>query len=216
MKNALTFFFGILLMASCTQAPEGQQVEATDAEAVPEITQVDTLNIDTNQSLINWVGTEPGDEGHSGDIKIKSGTLLVQGETIAGGSFVIDMNSINVTDLEGGKKAKLESHLKDNDFFEANKYPEAEFTITKVTPSSVDTLANHIVTGNLMMKDSLKSIKIPAMVTFKNGSISASTPQFTIDRTEWGVVYRSGIIGTIKDKLIDDQIGLKINLVAAK
>jgi hypothetical protein len=38
------------------------------------------------------------------------------------------------------------------------------------------------------------------------------TPSFTIDRTQWEVMYDAGILGTAKDDIISDEIGLQINL----
>ena len=62
------------------------------------------------------------------------------------------------------------------------------------------------------MKDVTKSVTIPATVTMENGGITATTPQFTIDRTEWGIQYGSTTAGALKDEAIDDMIGLSINL----
>ncbi|MEL6132063.1 MAG: YceI family protein [Bacteroidota bacterium] len=205
------------VLVSCSQSPEGQKVDAGEAQEIAETTvATDTLMVDTASSLIDWEGTEPGDEGHYGNMKIKSGMILVSGETISGGQFVIDMESINVTDLEGGRKTKLEGHLKDGDFFETEKYPEATFTIGEVSPTEGDSTANFIIKGNLQMKDSTKSIEIPAQITMSETGVSATTPPFTIDRTQWGVMYRSTVVGTLKNKLINDRIGLTINLEAKK
>ncbi|MEL6696634.1 MAG: YceI family protein [Bacteroidota bacterium] len=206
----------LALLISCSQAPEGKTVEAGEAEEVAEATATDTLTVDTASSAISWEGTEPGDEGHYGDMKIKSGTLFVNDGAISGGQFVIDMESINVTDLEGKRKANLEGHLKDGDFFETDKYPEATFTIAEVSPTEGDSTANYIIKGNLQMKDSTKSIEIPAQVNVNESMVTAATPPFTIDRTQWGVMYRSTALGTLKNKLINDRIGLTINLEAKK
>ena len=43
--------------------------------------------------------------------------------------------------------------------------------------------------------------------------VKITTPEFTINRTEWGVNYNSGILGTVKDKLIADDVKLSITLV---
>ncbi len=212
--NIQPLIFSLLLLGlfSCTSAPEGKKVEAGDAKDIASNTTVgDAMYVDTALSLIAWEATKPGDEGHNGSLKIKSGKVFMKENQLVGGNFVIDMNSINVKDLEGKKKAELESHLKTGDFFETGKYPEAEFSITEVSP---DSGSNYTITGNLRMKDSTKSIIIPAMITMENGKMEAKTPDFTIDRTEWGIVYRSSFVNTLKDKLINHRIGLRIKLVA--
>jgi polyisoprenoid-binding protein YceI len=74
----------------------------------------------------------------------------------------------------------------------------------------------HNISGNLTLRDSTKQVTLPAKVMLDGSRLVATTPPFTIDRTQWGVVYRSGLVGTLKDKLINDQIGLAIQLEASK
>jgi len=218
MKNLIhvSLFLIAALAVACSSSPEGQQVDAEAAQDIEAVAATDTFTVNTENSLIHWKGTEPGDEGHSGVISLKSGELYVDGVELAGGQFVIDMLSIDVTDLEGGRKEKLEGHLKDTDFFESTSYPEGTFTIASVEAAEGDSAATHYFTGNLALKDSVKSITFPAVVSMDGNGITAETPAFTIDRTQWGIVYKSGVIGTVADKLIDDQIGLQINLSASK
>jgi len=133
---------------------------------------------------------------------------------ITGGEFVIDMNSIENTDQEGQDKQDLQNHLRSSDFFDAEKFPTATFTITEVKSLEGREDANYLVTGNLSMKGITKSISIPAKVMVSENAVEVETPKFTIDRTQWDITYKSGIIGTAKDRLINDQIGLQIKLQA--
>ncbi|MEO0472946.1 MAG: YceI family protein, partial [Bacteroidota bacterium] len=216
MQKQLIMFLTLgLMFAACSKAPEGKKVAAEAAQEVQTLSEkVDTLSVDLASSQVEWLGTKPGGDSHQGNISIKSGYLLVLDNMIAGGEFVLDMTSIAVTDLSGGKKTDLEGHLKTGDFFEVETYPEATFTITNTSENDQDSAYSTLITGNLAMKDSLKAIEIPAQVVVADGVLKAETPQFTIDRTQWGVMYRSGIIGTVKDKLINDQVGLRIQLNA--
>jgi polyisoprenoid-binding protein YceI len=207
-----------LMMISCSQAPEGQAVQA-EAAAQPQIAEAPTAEtyvVNLAASRIDWQATEPGDEGHTGNLKLQSGELKVADGAIVGGAFVLDMNSIAVTDLTGNRKAKLESHLKDGDFFETNTYPTGRFEITSVQAVSGNPEVTHNISGNLTLRDSTKQVTLPAKVMLDGSRLVATTPPFTIDRTQWGVVYRSGLVGTLKDKLINDQIGLAIQLEASK
>lgn len=200
---------------NCSRSPQGQQVSAEKAQEVtPTAAEGREYLIDTTASLINWEGTEPGDEGHKGTLRLQDGTLQVQDSMLVGGKFTLNMNSISVSDLSGARKAKLESHLKDGDFFETNRFPQGSFEITKVTPLVGIPAANHEISGNLTLRDSTKNVTFPANVSWQGATLVATTPPFTIDRTQWGVVYRSGIIGTLKNKLINDQVGLTIQLTA--
>lgn len=223
MKNPIKFMLALLmmgLMSACgDNAPAGEKVEAeapveTPAETTPA--EAAAYAVDLTNSLIEWEGTKPTGDSHSGTIKLSKGELSVKDGNLVGGSFVLDMNSIENTDQEAGKgKEKLEGHLKSGDFFEVEKFPQGTFEIASVEAVEGKEDVSHTITGNLTMKDITKSVTIPVKVEMADGKIMATTPSFTIDRTEWDIKFNSGLIGTLKDKIIDDQIGLTINLVAS-
>lgn len=220
MKQLSTFFllFSMFLFAaSCSQAPEGEQVEASEVQqneqqASPAENSA-KLTVDADNARIFWEGTKPGG-GHTGIIKLQKGYLQMANGKISGGEFVIDMNSIENTDQEGQDKEDLQNHLRSSDFFDAGQFPTATFTITDAKPLDGREDANYLITGNLSMKGITKSISIPAKVQIAETYVEVETPKFTIDRTQWGITYKSGIIGTAKDRLINDQIGLQIKLQA--
>lgn len=202
-----------LVIASCK--PKGEKAAVSEAkEVTSSATAGKSAAVNTAASFINWTGTKVGGQ-HTGELKLSSGSLNVENNTITGGEFVIDINSINNTDQEGEGKANLEGHLKAPDFFDAAKFPTGKFVITNVAAQSGKPQVTHMITGNLTLKGITKSVAIPANVIVANGQVSAVTPAFTINRTDFGINYASGIIGTAKDKLINDNIGLVINLKAS-
>ncbi|KAB2864196.1 MAG: STAS domain-containing protein [Exiguobacterium chiriqhucha] len=80
---------------------------------------------------MTWLGKKVTGQ-HNGTIDLKSGTLDVEGNTIHSGKFVIDMTSIKNVDLTDAEtNGKLIGHLKSDDFFSVEKYPEATLTITE-------------------------------------------------------------------------------------
>ncbi len=214
-----TFPIALLILStlfSCKQAPEGEQLEAK--EATRERTEQSApkeagLKVNTQTSKILWEGTKPG-RSHTGTLKLQKGNLQVANGQISGGEFVIDMNSIENTDQTGDDKSDLEAHLKSGDFFNTAQFPTASFLITKVEPLEGREDANYLITGNLTIKGITKSISIPAQVHFSEQAVEVVTPKFTIDRTQWDITYKSGIVGTAKDRIIHDQIGLQIKLQA--
>jgi len=213
LTKKLLFLLVVSLFAvACSSSPEGEEVEAQDAADVEntEEAEAQTLKVDTEASLINWLGTKPAGQ-HEGTLKVKSGELKVKDGNIMGGSFVIDMTTINVTDLEGEDKADLEKHLTTGDFFEVDKYNEAKFEIVEVKAAEGEEGITHRISGNLTLKGETKLVNIPANVTMEDNKLMAKTPQFTIDRTEWGIVYKSSKIG---EMAINDKMGITINLVA--
>lgn len=198
-----------LMVTSCTSAPEGEAAktgeaqEAAKAEATAEV-----YNVNTETSVIKWVGNKVTGS-HNGTLKLSSGTLTVKGTEITSGSFIMDMNTITDTDLQPGKgKEKLEGHLKTGDFFETEKFPTGKFEVVSAKKGEGNT---YELTGNLTLRDVTKSVTFKANVDVANGALKASAPQFTIDRLLWGIKYEG-----MKDDLINQNIGLSIELNAAK
>lgn len=165
-------------------------------------------------SVIKWTGSKKVGSSHTGKIFIRSGNLETEGMMVTGGSVVIDMNSITCTDLapnDGGDK--LVGHLKSEDFFDVGNHPTATFTITKVTTLRNDPKSNAMVYGNLSIKGISKEIGFKAMVINVDGAIMASTNDFTIDRTDFGIKYGSDkFFDNLKDQVINDEITLNIRL----
>lgn len=165
-------------------------------------------------STITWTGSKPTGK-HTGTFKIKDGTLNVKDGALKGGTFIIDINSLNNKDLAGDaeSKGKLEGHLKSPDFFDVAKYPTAKFEITgvEVNTDSTKKEITHIIKGNLTLKDSTKNIAIPARVTIDAKSINASA-DFSIDRTLWGMNYKGP--DNPQDWVITKTVALKLNINA--
>jgi hypothetical protein len=132
------------------------------------------------------------------------------------GSVVLDMYAITVTDIKDpGERRDLESHLKDSDFFEVNKYPKAEFVFEEVLPGKAENF-NWVLNGHLTMKGKKVPLTIPVMIRMEGDVLQAESPAFPINRTLWGVNFQSGILGTARDKMIDDMVPLMLKVTAKK
>jgi polyisoprenoid-binding protein YceI len=211
-----------LLFTSCQDAPEADKAEATEAKQVEQAAAAGaTYTVDPAQSTVEWVGTKPVGR-HHGTFTIKQGSLTVANNNIAGGRFVVDINSIKPDDQDAEGNKKLQGHLLSGDFFEAQKYPEGVFEITSVTPigdqvkgdgDRVMENATHTVTGNLTLKDVTKSITFPAVVSLTDNQLNADA-SFNIDRTQWNMVY--GNDKSLGDKFIRPEVNMKIHLIATK
>jgi polyisoprenoid-binding protein YceI len=66
------------------------------------------------------------------------------------------------------------------------------------------------ITGNLTIKGITKQVSFMATVNLKNGFKATATLVF--DRTNYDIKYASGIIGTVADKAIEDNVTLKITI----
>ncbi len=209
---------GFILLATFAVAcggPQGEKAQTGDAQEVTATEGDVTMNVDVAASKVEWTGAKPTGQ-HHGTIAISEGSLMLTDGNIVGGKFTIDMKSIVDLDLTSAEdNGKLVGHLKSPDFFDAEKYPTAVFVITSVAALSGNAEATHTITGNLTMKDATKSVTFPAKVTLEGNTLTASTPDFVIDRTQWNVQYGSKtIFNDLKDKFINDEIGLKISLSA--
>lgn len=200
--------------ASCNTNPKNK-VDATDAQEAAS-GKGEELLVDTQASSIHWKGSKVGGS-HHGTIALKGGELVINGEEVASGSFVIDMNTIVDEDLtQKDLNEMLVNHLKSKEFFDVVEYPESIFTITKVVPAANPTdSVNYMVSGNLKMKDVEKNITFGAKITKENNVYRAVTIPFSIDRTQWNVTYGSKtLIADLKDNIVNDNIELQINIIA--
>jgi polyisoprenoid-binding protein YceI len=159
----------------------------------------DTFTANTVTSKVEWVGSKAGGY-HPGYLSLKSGSVTVENGKLTGGKFVIDINSLKVTDNAG---AKLEGHLKSPDFFDAAKFPEASFEITKVTYTSVTTVE---IEGNLTAKGITAPLKFPGYVRSADDKGFFAQAFFSVDAKLLG----------LNSKYTSSDIQLSIHLFASK
>lgn len=214
----LTVAAAAFLTAACggndSTAVEAEVGDAVEAAAPAEGV---TYSVVPASSSINWTGNKLVGDSHTGTLDVTDGTLVVAGDAITGGQFTIDMNSLASTDLtaETGKD-KLEGHLKSGDFFDTETYPTAVFEVVEAVPVTGTAGVTHELKGNLTMRDVTKAITIPANVDVTGDRVTATTPAFQINRTDWGVKYGSGLLGVAQDKAISDEVQLQIDLEAQR
>lgn len=174
----------------------------------------ETLKLDTSKSTLKWVGKKVTGQ-HDGNVKIKSGSVTFgKNNNLSKGTFVLDMKSISNNDVESPKwRKKLVDHLKNEDFFNVEKFPTAKFVIKSSKKSKkVNTWD---VTGALTVKNKTNEVTFPATITTK-GNQKMAKASFKIDRSKWDIKYNSGSFFDPKklgDKLIYDDIEIELNLV---
>ena len=159
--------------------------------------------VSVKSSSITWVGKKVTGK-HSGTIDLKDGFFEMENGNITGGEFVIDMNSIACTDLEGDSKGQLEGHLKSDDFFGVENHPTAKLVITNAVKDG----NSYTVTGDLTIKETTEPISFDLQQAGDN-----FTTTLTIDRSKYNVRYGSGsFFDNLGDKTIYDDFTLEINL----
>lgn len=162
-----------------------------------------TKKVDASKSKVLWLAKKVGGQ-HNGDIALKEGALVFNGKKLVGGNFVVDMKTINTTDLQGEYKGKLDGHLKNDDFFAVEKFPTSTLVFKSIGAKSANT---YTVTADLTIKG------ITAPVTFDivaNKGVANATVM--VDRTKYDIKYASKNFGALADKAIDDEFELKVSL----
>lgn len=178
------------------------------------VAEVKTYSVDATNSTVKWVGKKVTGQ-HDGIVTMKEGNLEYTDGMLSGGSFVVDMTSIEVKDLQGNMAAKLGGHLKSADFFDIENHPTATFTITKVVPRGVK--GEYKVEGDLTVKGITETVKVPVvkMVEGEDGISTSESITLVLDRTDFDVRYGSGtFFGNLGDKTIYDDFELTIDVTA--
>ena len=73
-------------------------VETSEAKEVASSTDATVVPVNTEKSVITWIGSKPAGK-HNGTIAVTEGEVLLKGQEVVGGSFTIDINSLEVLDL---------------------------------------------------------------------------------------------------------------------
>ncbi|MCC9071343.1 YceI family protein [Flavobacterium sp. F-65] len=163
-----------------------------------------TKKVDVKTSTVKWVGKKVTGE-HSGTVNLKDGALVFKGKKLAGGTFTVDMTSINATDLSGEYQGKLNGHLKADDFFGTEKFPTAKLVFKTIGAKATDV---YTVTADLTIKGITKPVTFDITV---NGN--TATTAFKVDRTKYDIKYNSGnFFENLGDKTINDDFELAVAL----
>ena len=163
-------------------------------------------DIDISKSSVKWLGKKVTGS-HEGNISIKEGHLHFDDNTFTGGNIVIDMTTIECTDLVGEPKESIEGHLSSDDFFGVKKYPIA--TLEIINADKIKYSKNkYRVTAILEIKSIKNNVEFDVVVD--NGSANVN---FVIDRTKYDVKYGSGsFFDNLGDKMIYDDFNLSVSL----
>ncbi|MEQ9278502.1 MAG: YceI family protein [Balneola sp.] len=174
--------------------------------------EIGQVPIDIKKSEVKWKGTKMRGLGkHEGIISIKSGYFETKDGEFYGGEIVFDMNTITVTDIperEPIPRRRLNNHLKSEDFFGVEKYPEAKFLIVKVLKKEKQ---NITVEGELSIRDVKDRITVLLEVSPGKSKIRSISSKLKFDRFNWNIGYK----GSWADRtLVDKEIEITLLLHA--
>lgn len=146
---------------------------------------------------------------HYGTVKLKSTTVTFNGNDLTGGSFSMDMNSIDAEDMNGNPKLKkmLENHLRSDDFFDTEKFPVSTFQIKSVKKSNHRNYDVQIL-GVLTIKGISKNITFPAKTVTAGNTTTITSAMFTFNRKHFGLKYN-----IFEDMLISNDVEMNVKIV---
>ena len=170
------------------------------------------VEVNVDASRLMWLGSKLT-SNHQGEINLKSGELEIKDGKLVGGTFVIDMTSIKNTDIDDdNSRKKLEKHLKAKDFFGVDKHPESKLRITNAVSVNKE---DYKITADLTIKEITHPITFSANIKIDNDAFLA-TSIIKFDRTKWDIKYKSSSFFDVGDKMILDEIELKLFLLSEK
>ena len=169
------------------------------------------LVADAAATVIDWKGDKIVGSFHVGTIELKSGWLTVDGTSVTGGEFIVDMNSIKNSDVKDEKmRERLVGHLKSDDFFGVEKYPLSMLVITGSCKSADGKM---LFRGNLTIKEATHPVEFTATES-KSGNVVTYAAAINFDRSLYDVRFGSGkFFSNLGDNAINDEIKLNVKLV---
>jgi rhodanese-related sulfurtransferase len=89
--------------------------------------------VDQAASVAEWMGKNLFNR-HAGTVQLGPGTIDIKDGLLAGGHLTVDMTTLRCTDItDPAQNVQLVAHLKSDDFFLTEKYPNAQFDILAAT-----------------------------------------------------------------------------------
>lgn len=174
--------------------------------------QVTKWGVDKSHSNVKFTVTHYAVSEVEGTFKIFDGTMEHTKADFSDAkiNFTVDINSIN-TDSE-----RRDGHLKGDDFFNAEKYPQMKFVSTSMKPLGNNKFQ---LSGNLTIRDVTKpvvfDVSYGGTINAGQGRKSGFKAKATIDRFNYNLKWDRAIEagGLVVGKDVDIQINLELNEV---
>lgn len=177
---------------------------------------LETYKADTTLSSLEWVAEKVSGK-HNGTVMLSNGNITNDHGSLSA-FFEIDMNTISTKDLTGESAAKLDRHLKADDFFGVEKFPRAKFVSSSITPiaGAKPGENTHTVKGDLTIRDKTNPISFDAVIKWESAKI-ACVGTAVVDRSKFDIKYNSKtFFPEIGDKMINDEFTVKFSVVAVR
>lgn len=155
-----------------------------------------------SDSKVSWTGAKVTGK-HDGSFGQFGGIIEVVDGDPTKSRVRVDIEMASLTT----EPEKLVKHLKSDDFFSVEQFPQARFTSTALKPTEG---GGFDVTGDLTLHGVTKGITFPAKITVSADEVTVAA-EFAINRKDFNVLYAGA-----PDNLIADNVAIKLDLHARK
>jgi rhodanese-related sulfurtransferase len=171
--------------------------------------------LNLNESTVTWIGRNLVNK-HWGNVAISSGQVEIRDGRPVSGEAVLDLRRITCTDLAGDAMHDvLIHHLESDDFFDVTRFPEARFSFDRAECcSDKPGCTNLKLHGQLTLRGVTKPLVVEAAAGVTDEGKAALQSSFTLDRTQWRVLYGSGkFFRRLAGHLVNDSIELQLRIL---
>lgn len=201
---AVPFFF-----ASCGGEESDATSNDSDTTAVEteevEVT-VMNYNVDTANTIINWMSYEEGEVGHKGTVKALNGSFEItttgEEKQVTAASLEIDMSSIEE------ESEKLVGHLKSEDFFDVNQYGTSSF--------SFDRHEDGMIYGTATIVDEQLPVEAPVTISETAEGATVEVGEFKLDFTSLEMPFFIEDVKAPEEEQHNPNIGFTATIKGAK
>lgn len=157
----------------------------------------------SDKSKFTWTGyASVGTYAPTGTVKLSSGSVDFNGKNVTKAVFEWDMKTITHENKD------LQNHLRNEDFFDVEKYPKATFVLEKITDNQA--------TGLLKIKDVQKKIAFPITIKKSDKEMQIQAV-INVNRTDFGINYNSpNFFSNLGDYAIKDNFEFRLDLLMGK
>ena len=174
------------------------------------------FEVDQKASLVEWMGRNLFSR-HVGTVQLGSGQILIKDGRLTGGHLTVDMTSLRCLDIpDPAMSAHLIAHLRSDDFFSVERYPQAELQIREVNYRSNVRLdqPNYQIKGDFTLRGVTNPIDFATVVARKSDGSFTAQALLDLDRTLWGANYGSAkFFGRLGQHVVNDEFHLQFKVV---
>ena len=182
--------------------------------SVGQSTTVKHLSVDNESSRIIWRGNKSTGAYHKGSINLIRGQIKLIDNNIIGGNILMDMTSITCNDIkDSSSNQSLVGHLKGEDFFSVEHFPNASLTLLEFNQSD-DNINDYLVAGELTILDQTHPVEFTCSISISSDGAKADGI-ISVDRSIYGIKYKSKTwYKDLGDRFIEDTFYIYFSLIA--